>query len=63
MTPTNSRVIAYFLKHKVFGGDAARSALRPLPVLHHEDGTPCLDAPDSSIAVSHFFAKLEAGFF
>ena len=52
-----------FFKHQLRGRDAARSALRPLPVLHHEDGTPCLDALDRSFAVSNLFAKLEAGLF
>ena len=62
MTPKNCRVLAYHL-HELRGRDAARSALRPLPVLHREDATPCLDALDRSAVVSNFFAKLEAGLF
>ena len=63
MTPKNGRVLAYSLNMNFVDEMPVHSAFRLLPVLHHEDGAPCLDALDRSIAVSNFFAKLEAGLF
>ena len=40
-----SRACIFFI-HELCGRDVARTALWPLSVLHHEDGTPCLDALD-----------------
>ena len=63
MTPKNCRVLAYSLNMNFVDEMLHALPIRHLPVLHHEDGAPCLDAPDRSIVVSVIFAKLEAGCF